>query len=197
MKLFSRGLLSISMVVSFISCQSSKVEENSLSSDLVLTYDAPAKVWTEALPIGNGRLGAMIYGNPLNEHIQLNENTLYSGEPTSTYKGTNIQPTYNPVTTLINEGNYVEAQDFMAKNWLGRLHQSYQPFGDLFLKFPRDSVTEFQRSLDIEKSISSVSYRSKNVNYRREVLASYPDDVIALKISADKIGELSFHTFFK
>ncbi|MBP0903832.1 glycoside hydrolase N-terminal domain-containing protein [Mariniflexile gromovii] len=197
MRLFLRGLLSISIVASFISCKSNKVEENLLSSDLVLIYDEPAKAWTEALPIGNGRLGAMIYGNPLNEHIQLNENTLYSGEPTSTYKGTNIQPTYNKVTGLINEEKYAEAQDIMAKNWLGRLHQSFQPFGDLFLEFQGDSVTNFQRCLDIQKSISTVSYRSKNVNYKRDVLASYPDDVIALKISADKIGELSFRAFFQ
>lgn len=182
---------------SFCSCNVNKEESTSISSDLILIYNTPAKTWTEALPIGNGRLGAMIYDHPLNEHIQLNENTLYSGEPTSTYKGTNIQPTYHEVTELINQKNYVEAQDIMAKNWLGRLHQSYQPFGDLFLEFPEDSVTDFQRSLDIEKSISSVSYRSKNVNYTREVLASYPDDVIALKISADKKGELSFHTFFE
>lgn len=196
MRIFSKRIFSIIVATIFFSCNSNK-EEIALSNDLILKYNKPAKAWTEALPIGNGRLGAMVYGNPLKEHIQLNENTLYSGEPTSTYKGTSIQPTYNTVTTLVNGGKYAEAQDIMAKNWLGRLHQSYQPFGDLFLEFQGDSVADFQRSLDIEKSISTVSYRSKNVNFTREILASYPDDVIAIKISADKQAEVSFHTFFK
>lgn len=178
-------------------CRSKKDFPPLLPNNLTLKYNKPAKTWNEALPIGNGRLGAMVYGNPLKEHIQLNENTLYSGEPTSTYKGTKIQPTYDKVTQLIDQEKYIGAQDIMAKHWLGRLHQSYQPFGDLYMVFDGDSVTDFQRSLSIEKSVSTVRYRSKNINYKREILASYPDDVIAIKISADREGKLSFHTFFK
>ena len=197
MNRFKTCFFALIIATTFLGCHSNKEEGVLLSNNLILEYNKPAKSWNEALPIGNGRLGAMIYGKPLNEHIQLNENTLYSGEPTSTYKGTNIQPSYNKVTELISQEKYVEAQEIMSKNWLGRLHQSYQPFGDLFMEFEGDSVTNFRRSLDIEKSVSTVSYRSNNVNYKREVLASYPDDVIALRISADKKGALSFDTFFK
>ncbi|MDW5290189.1 glycoside hydrolase family 95 protein [Formosa sp. PL04] len=197
MNLFKTCFFSLIVLTSFLGCHSNKEESVLRANDFILQYNKPGKTWNEALPIGNGRLGAMIYGNPLNEHIQLNENTLYSGEPTSTYKGTNIQPTYNKVVELISQEKYVEAQEIMSKNWLGRLHQSYQPFGDLFMKFEGDSVTNFERDLDIEKSVSTVSYRSNNVNYKREVLASYPDDVIALKISADKKEALSFDTFFE
>ena len=165
---------------------------------LKLWYEIPADKWTEALPIGNGRQGAMIFGNPLNEHFQLNENTLYSGEPTSTYKNVNIQDDLPFVIKMLEEEKYVEADKYVTQNWLGRLHQDYQPFGDLYLNFEGDfkRITNFRRELDISNSIAKVSFNLDKVNYTREVFASFPDQLIVIRISADKKSSISFKVNF-
>ena len=168
------------------------------SDVLKLWYDKPAEKWTEALPVGNGRQGAMIFGNPLNEHLQLNENTLYSGEPSSTFKNVNIQNDLPLVIKMLEEEKYVEADKYVTENWLGRLHQCYQPFGDLYLNFEGDKnmVTDFSHELDIENSISTVSYKMDGVKFTREVFASFPDQLIVMRISADKKASVSFKLNF-
>ena len=164
---------------------------------LTLNYKTPAKKWTEALPIGNGTLGAMIYGDALNEHFQLNENTLYSGEPSSTFKDVDIRNDLESVIRMLKKGDYVIADQHVTKNWLGKLHQSYQPFGDLKMNFEGGEILNYSRELDISNSISTVSYQSNGVNYKREAISSYPDKVIAIKISADKKSSISFETFLE
>ena len=181
-------------ILAIVFCITSCKTETNISEHLTLFYNQPAEVWTEALPIGNGRQGAMIFGDALNEHLQLNESTLYSGEPT-TYKGTDIRPTYDKVIQLLKEDKYAEAEKIMAKNWLGRLHQYYQPFGDLKMDFEGDSVTNYQRTLDISNAVSTVSYTSGGISFKRETFASFPDQVIAVKITADKKSAISFETF--
>ena len=168
------------------------------SEALKLWYEKPAEKWTEALPVGNGRQGAMIFGNPLNEHFQLNENTLYSGEPSSTFKNVNIQNDLPLVIKMLEEEKYVEADKYVTDNWLGRLHQNYQPFGDLFLKFEGDKtrITNFRRELDISNSVAKVSYTLDGVNFIREVFASFPDQLIVVRISANKKSSVSFKMNF-
>jgi alpha-L-fucosidase 2 len=100
-----------------------------------LWYDKPASVWTEALPIGNGFMGAMVFGNPEKEHLQLNEGTLYTGDPNGTFKNINVRKSFKAVTDLLNDKKYQEAQAIIAKEWLGRNHQLYQPLGDLWIYF--------------------------------------------------------------
>ncbi|HSH18976.1 MAG TPA: glycoside hydrolase family 95 protein [Draconibacterium sp.] len=165
---------------------------------LKLWYEKPAEKWTEALPIGNGRQGAVIFGNPLNEHIQLNENTLYSGEPSSTYKDVNIQNDLPLVIKMLENESYVEADKYVTENWLGRLHQNYQPFGDLHLDFEGkdNQISNFHRELDISNSMAKVSYTIDDVNFSREVFASFPDQIIAIRISADKKSSVSFKVGF-
>ena len=110
-------------------------EETPQKKPLVLWYDSPARNWDEALPIGNGRSGAMIFGRTDNEQLQLNENTLYSGEPSVVFKDVKITPEmFDKVVGLMKAGKYTEASDLVCKNWLGRLHQYYQPFGDLHIQ---------------------------------------------------------------
>ncbi|HCE58978.1 MAG TPA: alpha-L-fucosidase [Prolixibacteraceae bacterium] len=164
------------------------------SALLKLWYEEPAEKWTEALPVGNGRQGAMIFGDPLNEHLQLNENTLYSGEPSSTFKNVNIQHDLPLVVKMLEEEKYVEADKYVTDNWLGRLHQCYQPFGNLYLNFEGDKnkVTGFRRALDIENSISTVSFNLNGIKFTREVFASFPDQLIVMRISADKNASVSF-----
>ena len=183
-------LLSFLMTTIFASGQSALLK---------LWYDKPAEKWTEALPVGNGRQGAMIFGDPLNEHLQLNENTLYSGEPSSTFKNVNIQNDLPLVVKLLEEEKYLEADKYVTDNWLGRLHQCYQPFGDLYLNFEGDEnkVTGFGRELDIENSISTVSFYLNGIKFTREVFASFPDQLIVMRISADKKASVSFTAEFK
>jgi alpha-L-fucosidase 2 len=166
---------------------------------LKLWYDKPAEKWTEALPIGNGRLGAMIFGNPLNENFQLNENTLYSGEPSSTYKNVNIQNDLPLVIKMLEDKKYVEADKYVTENWLGRLHQNYQPFGDLYFSFEgkENEITSFQRELDISNSMARVTYTLNGVNFTREILSSFPDQIIAVRITSDKKSAISFRVNFK
>jgi len=164
-----------------------------------LWYEKPAEKWTEALPIGNGRQGAMIFGNPLNEHFQLNENTLYSGEPSSTYKNVNIQNDLPTVIKMLEDEKYMEADNYVTENWLGRLHQDYQPFADMYLNFNgnEEQITNYRRELDISNSIAKVNYSLDGINYTREVFASFPDQIIVIRIIADKKFAISFSVNFK
>ena len=162
---------------------------------LSLWYRRPAQKWEEALPIGNGRLGAMIFGGAQAEHLQLNEDTLWAGGP------------YNPdnprakavlprVRQLIFEGKIGEATKLVDENVMAvPLRQMpYQTLGDLQLQFPAISgeVHDYQRSLDLETAIARVSYRIDGVTYQREIFASYPDNVIVMRLSADQPGHVSF-----
>lgn len=114
-------------------------QETEKLRDIRLWYDAPAANWNEALPLGNGRLGAMVFGDPQKEHLQLNENTLYSGEPSTTFTDVRITPEMKErVIRLLKNGAYKQASDLVCKHWLGRLHQYYQPLGDLYLTDHRE-----------------------------------------------------------
>ena len=120
-----------------------------------LWYRQPAQNWNEALPIGNGHAGAMIFGGIEREQLQLNENTLYSGEPSTEYQSVKISPTaLDTVIRLLRNKQYEQATGFVRNNWLGRLHQNYQPFGDLFITdHSPGQVTEYQRELNISGNL--------------------------------------------
>jgi alpha-L-fucosidase 2 len=161
--------------------------------DLTLWYRAPAETWTEALPIGNGRLGAMVFGGTDVERLQLNENTLYSGDPHHTFRNIDIPKDYDHVVALLRAGKYEEADAFIADHWLGRNMDSYQPLGDLHLTFPAEGeVTAYRRELDIGRAVARTEYRRNGVNYTREVFASHPDQVIVMRLTADRPGALEF-----
>ena len=167
------------------------------AQNLVLSYEKPSKVWTDALPVGNGHVGAMIFGDATSEHLQFNECTLYSGEPNTAWKGTRIKPTYDQVMSLMKEGKKLEAQEIVRREWLGVLHQSFMPMSDLYIDSSvSGDVSDYLRTLDISNSISTVSYTQNDVKYKREVIASYPDDVIAIRLSANKKGSVSFKAHF-
>jgi alpha-L-fucosidase 2 len=167
--------------IALLSCKTGSVNE------LKLWYNEPATNWNEALPIGNGRMGAMVFGGINQERLQLNENTLYSGEPSQSYKKVNITGDLDHVLDLINQGKNDEADDFILKNWLGRLHANYQPLGDLFFDIEHlGEVTGYRRELDISNSILRVSYQAAGISYSREIIASHPDSVIVIQFRASK-----------
>lgn len=138
----------------------------------VLWYDKPAKYWEEALPLGNGRLGAMVYGDPVNEEIQLNEETVSAGSPYKNYnsEAKNALPA---IRKLIFDGNYAEAQlmageKILSQNGFG---MPYQTVGSLRLQFQgQENYTDYRRELDLDKALATTSYRVDGVDYKREVL---------------------------
>ena len=160
--------------------------------ELKVWYDQPAVEWTEAIPIGNGYMGAMVFGGVERERIQMNEGTLYSGDPDFTYKNINVRKKYPEVMALIEDGEFKQAQDIIQKDWLGRAQECFQPMGDVWIDFPHEGkVEEYERSLDIGKSIVQVKYKVDGVTYTREYFASYPDHIIVVKISADSPGMIN------
>ena len=166
---------------------------NNESDDLLkLWYEKPAKTWNEALPIGNGRLGAMVFGDPATEHLQLNESTFWAGAP---YNNVNEQSaTWIPlVRKLIFEGKYKEAQELADKNiYSVQNGMPYQPVGDIFISFPGHNVVSgYYRELDIHNAIASVKYEVDGVHYVREYFSSFTDNVIIIRMTADRPGMIS------
>ena len=182
-----------------ISCSNNlQKNEAHLENPMELWYKQPAIIWEEALPIGNGRLGAMVFGGVNDETIQLNEETVWAGEP-----GNNILPSIKDelpaIRKLIFGGNYAEAQAIANEHLPRRAGDNnnygmcYQPVGNLKIAFQNESaVTNYSRYLDIANALAGVTYKIGDVTYKREIIASLSDDIIALKISADKPASVSF-----
>jgi alpha-L-fucosidase 2 len=163
------------------------------AEDLVLQYDQPASRWEEALPIGNGRLGAMVHGGVEREHLQLNENTLVSGEPPADLRSVRVTKDFAEVVGWLRAGKYEDVDAYVTKHWLGRVQQSYQPLGDLFVDFDATGeISDFRRWLDLRAAVAGVSYRQGGVTFTREVFASHPDEVVVMRLRADRNGALSF-----
>jgi len=165
------------------------------ASASTLWYAKPAQKWAEALPVGNGRLGAMVFGRVDRERLQLNEETIWTGQPYDPTRsgGPKALP---EIRKLVFEGKWMEAEALFAKKMMGKPDQmKYQPLGDLFLEFPgHTNVTDYCRTLDLDTAIASVSYGVNGVNFKREVFASAQDHVMVVRLTADKPGSLSFST---
>ncbi len=165
---------------------------------LKLWYDKPATVWNEALPIGNGRISAMVFGNPANEKLQLNESTFWSGGPSDNDNPLAIG-SLSEVRKLIFEENYREADKLANQTMTAKkLHGSkFQILGNLNLAFPITTpVTDYYRELDIQNAVFSVTYMNEGVLFKREVFSSIPDQVIVMKLSASKPGCITFSAGF-
>lgn len=159
----------------------------SAETDLTLWYRQPARVWEEALPVGNGRLGAMVFGDTRREHIQFNENTLYSGGPSSGTGGIDIRTHLAEVKRLMAEGRNDEAEALIAQNWTGRLNEAYQPFGDIWMDFRMTGeVTDYRHSLDLKEGVVTTSYKQGGVPIQREVFASFPHQVLVVHLKAEQ-----------
>ncbi len=184
------GFLSI---LAAFSCQTKEIEKE-LNPSLVLWYDEPAQNWTEALPIGNGRLGAMVFGKTDREMIQFNEETLWSGQPHD-YAHKDAHQVLNQLRRLLWDGKQEKAhklgnERFMSKPF-GQL--CYQPFGNILLHFPgHENATNYTRKLDLEDALATVSYELDGVNYKREVLASQPDQAVVVSLTASDKEALTF-----
>jgi alpha-L-fucosidase 2 len=169
---------------------------------LSLWYTTPAKEWLEALPVGNGRMGAMVYGGAGIERIQFNEHTVWSGEPHD-YSHPGASGYLNQMRQLLFSGKDREAEKIGSERFmsvpLGQ--KAYQAFGDLILLFPgideAQHITNYRRDLNLDTAVASVSFGALKVNYRREVLVSYPDQVIAIRLTADQPGKIHCVALFR
>ncbi|MEQ6120696.1 glycoside hydrolase family 95 protein [Reichenbachiella sp. MALMAid0571] len=159
-----------------------------------LWYNQAASNWLEALPMGNGRLGAMVHGGVSQEHIQFNEETLWTGKPRF-YAHQGASKYLKEIRQLLFNGKQQEAQDLMADEFMSepRSLMSYQPFGDLIINFPTHTdYSDYQRELDLENAISKVSYFVDGVKYEREMFISYPDQLMAVRLTSSQKGKLDF-----
>ncbi|MCK2218476.1 glycoside hydrolase N-terminal domain-containing protein [Actinomadura sp. ATCC 31491] len=169
------------------------------AGDLALWYDESAGTeWLRALPIGNGRLGAMVFGNTDTERLQLNEDTIWAGGPydQSNPKGA---AALGQIRQLVFQNQWSQAQSLIDQNMLGvpAGQLAYQPVGDLRLTFGSGAgVSEYSRLLDLTTATTTVSYLQNGVRYRREALASAPDQVIAVRLTADRPGSITFSATF-
>src|SRR5215469_13865259 len=159
-----------------------------------LWYKQPAEKWTDALPIGNGGMGAMVFGGVPDERIQFNEDTLWKGHPHD-YVRAGAHDHLAEIQQLLFAGKTKEAQDLTRKTFLSDpvRQKAYQPFGDLHFHFlGLTNVADYRRELNLASGIASVTYRANGVGYREDAFASYPDQVIVLHFTADKPGSISF-----
>ena len=161
---------------------------------LTLSYDDPADEWTEALPIGNGRLGAMVFGRPGHERLQLNEDTIWAGQPYEAARQVKPQM-MRRIQQLIFDQKYGKAQSLSQKHILGDpvRGMAYQPLGDLKLTFPGHKAGEqYHHRLNLQTAIASTQYVHEGVTYSREVFASPVDEVIVVRVTADQPAAVSF-----
>ncbi len=165
-----------------------------------LWYDRPAMTWTQALPIGNGVMGGMVFGTPAVEHIQINEETIWAGQPNSVCHPQAKE--YLPkVRQLIFEGKYKEAQDLANQKVMPvgagqNMGMPYQPFGDLYISMVGHAgYTNYERLLDLENAHCLVHYTVDGVDYERETIAPLGSQVIAIHLKASKPKMISFTAY--
>ncbi len=163
-------------------------------SDFRLTYDKPAAKWTEAMPIGNGRIGAMVFGGVDDEHLQINESTLWGGNPHD-YENPNAYQNLAEIQRLIFAGKVDEAEKLAGSSFMGlpKLLMPYQPFCDLRLHFqPTQNVTEYRRELHLNDATSETTYTVGSISYKREVFVSYADQILVVRLTASQPGQITF-----
>ena len=168
------------------------------SQQYKLWYREPARVWTDALPLGNGRLGAMVYGIPSVERLQLNEETIWTGQPNNN-PNQNAKAAIPVIQKLLFEGKYKEAQDLASDKVMSATNNgmAYQTFGNVYISTPNISqYTNYKRELSLDSAIAVTTYTVDGVNYRREVITSFSDNVITVKFTASKPGMITFNVNF-
>lgn len=163
----------------------------------IVYFTQPAKNWDEALPVGNGRLGGMIFGKVHTELIQLNEDSVWYGGPVDRNNKSALA-NLPKIRKLIFEGRIREAQDLCAFALSGTPEEQrhYEPMGNLYLLFEGgdEKISEYERSLDIDNAIASVDFKLDGVQYHRQIITSYPDKVMAIRLTCEKGKSISFHT---
>ena len=157
----------------------------------LLYYKKPAKAWTEALPLGNGSIGAMIYGKAQTETVSMNYDQLWTGYP-KTYQHMCDYNSFVKARELVMQGKLYEAQEILQDNFEGLNSEAYMPFGDIVIECHKGFVKNFSRKLDLSTAVHTVEYVKSDVKYTRTSFVSFPDKAFVMKIEADKKGSVEF-----
>ena len=199
--MFAKAFYTVLTIAVLAGCDSSHAEGTALTGRedyWILQYHKPAEKWVEALPIGNGHMGAMVFGRTAQERIQFNEDTLWTGQPQD-YQNPGAAEALPEIRRLLFEGKQREAEQLAMQRFMSNPLQqcAFQPFGDLNLAFAgHDTPAAYRRWLDLDTALAGVAYTVDGVRYTREVFASYPDRVIVVRVSADRPGALTFKASF-
>lgn len=188
-------LLGILTLIS-VGISSAYSQKHDTQPNLKLWYSEPAHDWLEALPVGNGSLGGMVFGDPSHERIQLNEESVWTGHPVDR-ANPEARAYLDSVRSLLFAGKYVEGEHLAQEKIMGtRLDQgkhTYQTLGNLYIDLPgSDKVTDYRRELDLNDGLIRINYKQNGVQYHREIFSSYPDQVMIMRFSADQSGQTSF-----
>ena len=183
-----------SILLFAICCSGGKVQAQQQENNLKLWYDKPATQWVEALPLGNGRLGAMVFGDPANEQFQLNEETVWGGSP---YNNTNpkAKDALPRIRQLIFEGRNAEAQALCGPGICSQSANGmpYQTVGSLHLDFEGTSgYTNYYRELDLEKAVTTTRFTAGGITYTREAYTSFPEQLLVIRLTASQKKSISF-----
>ena len=167
--------------------------------EMVLWYRQPGQKWLEGLPLGNGIMGAMVFGGVPQERIALNEGTFWSGRPHD-YNNPEAHQYFGQIRDFVFAGKFQEAEKLVDEHFYGvpAAQQAYQPLGDLLLSFDGErAATDYRRELNLQTGIAIVSYRVGDAVLTREVFVSYPDRVLVVRLTADKPGRVSVQARFQ
>ena len=166
-------------------CLSSCESPTETTKDYTLWYNQPATIWEEALPIGNGRLGAMVFGNPFQECIQVNEESLWSGAPINS-NNPKAAGSLDKIRELILNHHYEAAMKLASKTMVGTppCVRSYQTLGNILLDYAIQDTTQYKRSLQLNQGVATTSFQSQGIQYKQEVFASATDNVLVAHLSA-------------
>ncbi len=176
----------------FLALVSSAAATTAPDGDNILWYDQPAAKWEQALPIGNGHLGAMVFGGTTNERIQFNEHTVWTGKPHS-YAHEGAVKFLPEIRKLLFAGKQKEAERLATKEFMSVpiRQKAYQPCGDLLIESPDRQTVNHRRWLDLDSATATTEWTSDDVNFRRETFASHPANLIVTRITSDKPGKTS------
>ena len=184
-----RGLLALAVFgCTAAFCGAAEID----SRDMVLWYRQPAQQWLQAMPLGNGMIGAMVFGGVPQERIALNESSFWSGRPHN-YDNPEAYQYFPQIRDLVFADKFQEAEKMANDHFWGKpkAQEAYQPIGDLLLAFGPTNFTDYRRELDMESGIAKVSYRSGDAVITRETFVSWPDRVLVVRVSSDRPGRVS------
>jgi alpha-L-fucosidase 2 len=189
-------LLAFSLLTAVVGVPGAAGASRDTRPPLTLWYRSPANAWVEALPLGNGRLGAMVFGGTAHERIQFNESTIWKGGPHS-YAHAGAVRSLAPIRNLLFEGKQKEAEALAEREFMSvpLTEKAYQAFGDLLLDFPdvrECGVSDYRRELDLDRAVARTRFTSGGVTFVREAFASHPAQVLVMRLSASRPGSISF-----
>jgi alpha-L-fucosidase 2 len=188
------ALLLALLTVAWLPALSTQESEGKDRQRLRLWYPKPAEEWTEALSVGGGRLGGMVFGGIPREHIQFNEDSLWTGQPHD-YSNPGAYPFLKEIRRLLFDGKQREAENLALQKFMSipLRQERYQPFGDVWIEFEGNGeIRDYERDLDIDSAVATVRYRQAGVSYSRSVFSSFPDQVLVVRLTADKPAALNF-----